>query len=432
MRLLAYTSPARGHLYPAVPILNALAARGHSISVCALAGELAQLAPLGIQATAIDPRIESIPIVDWRERSPLRAAGSVLRTFAERSELEVPDLQRAIERHEPDVLVVDINAWGAATVAEACGRPWAMYSPYLLPLRSREAPPFGPGLRPLGGPLGAVRDALVAKAIDSVFQRSAASLLNPLRARHGLPALEGFDDLLSRPPLLLSLTAEGFEYPRGDWPANVRLVGPMNWAPPLPAPAWIAELPDPLVLVTCSTELQRDKRLIRIALQTLPAMGMSAIATAAAHDPDEFEQGPRSRVARFVPHDPVLRRAACVICHGGLGITQKALSAGVPVVVVPFGRDQMETARRVELAGAGVRLSPRGLTTERLAAAVHAAVERRAGAERVSRAFASAGGPAAAAESIEALWEPQGGDSAGDKLRSPSADSPTSPVATQE
>jgi MGT family glycosyltransferase len=421
MRLLAYTSPARGHLYPVVPILGELVARGHRVHVCTMADELKQLAPLRIEASAIDPTIERIPIVDWRERSPRRAASSVLRTFAERAEHEAPDLERAIERHDPDVLVIDVNTWGAAAVAEASGRPWAVYSPYLLPLRSRDAPPFGPGLRPLGGPLGALRDALVGRAVDSVFQRAAMRMLNPLRARHGLAPLRDFDGLLRGAPLLLSLTAEGFEYPRGDWPASVRLVGPMNWNPPLlqaqRAPTWLAGLPDPLVLVTCSTELQRDKRLVRVALQALPAAGMSVLATAAAHDPSTFEAGPRSRVVRFAPHDALLERAACVVCHGGLGITQKALAAGVPVVVVPFGRDQMETARRVEHAQAGIRLSPRRLTPRRLLEAVRAAVERHAGAERVSRAFAGAGGPAAAADAIEALEATHGGDFVGDKIR---------------
>ncbi len=70
---------------------------------------------------------------------------------------------------------------------------------------------------------------------------------------------------------------------------------------------------------------------------------------------------------------------------------------------MPFGRDQLETARRVEVARAGVRLSPRGLTPERLLDAVRTALTRRAGAQRVSRAYAAAGGPAAAADAIEAL-----------------------------
>jgi UDP:flavonoid glycosyltransferase YjiC (YdhE family) len=280
-----------------------------------------------------------------------------------------------------------------------------VYSPFLLMLASRDAPPFGPGLRPLGGLLGQMRDTLVHRAGRRVIDRAVLPSINALRAQHDLPALGHFEELLKAPPLLLALTAEGFEYPRSDWPANVRLVGAINWSPPLPAPPWLGELSDPLVLVTCSTERQGDERLLHVALQSLPAAGMSVIATTAAHDPAQFQAPPGSKVVRFVPHDAVLDRAACVVCHGGMGITQKALAAGVPVVVVPFGRDQLETARRVEFAGAGVRLSPRRLTPGRLAEAVRIAIGRRADARKVADAFAAAGGPAAAAGAIEAITE---------------------------
>ncbi|HEY2570014.1 MAG TPA: hypothetical protein VGI27_01005, partial [Solirubrobacteraceae bacterium] len=92
MRLLAYTSPARGHLYPVTPIMATLAARGHDTHVVGLADELAHLEPLGIACSPIDPAIEAIEIVDWQERS-LRGAGlSALRTFARRSLHEAPDL----------------------------------------------------------------------------------------------------------------------------------------------------------------------------------------------------------------------------------------------------------------------------------------------------------------------------------------------------
>ena len=40
MKILAYTSPARGHLYPLVPILDELAGRGHRIAVRTLASEV--------------------------------------------------------------------------------------------------------------------------------------------------------------------------------------------------------------------------------------------------------------------------------------------------------------------------------------------------------------------------------------------------------
>jgi UDP:flavonoid glycosyltransferase YjiC (YdhE family) len=447
MKVLAYTSPARGHLYPVVPIMAELARRGHSATLYSLAGELKQLATLGIEGAAIDPAIEHIEIEDYRERSQLGAIRSVFRAFLKRSASEAPDLQQAISKHDPDMLLIDINCWGAATAAEASGRPWAMYSPYLLPLPSKDAPAYGPGLRPMGGPLGAMRDTLVNRVSERISFQSAMPRINALRSEHGLKTLARFDDLLAAPNLLLSLTAEGFEYPRGDWPSNVKLVGPMNWSPPFsgdphdrPArggaldegpvlkpppprpdpsephrpeppssqpptciPAWLDELADPLVLVTCSTELQRDKRLLHVALEALPTAGISVLGTTAAHDPAGFATAPGSKVVRFVSHDAVLGRAACVVCHGGLGITQKALAAEVPVVVVPFGRDQAETARRVELAKAGVRLSPRRLTPKRLLKAVHSAMECREGAQRVSRAYTAAGGASAAADAMEAI-----------------------------
>ena len=191
-----------------------------------------QLAPLGIEGAAIDPAIERIEIEDYRERSQLGAIRSVFRAFLKRSASEAPDLEQAIAKHDPDVLLIDINCWGAATVAEASGRPWAMYSPYLLPLPSKDAPAYGPGLRPLGGPLGAVRDTIVNRVSERISFQSTMPRINALRSEHGLHALARFDDLLAAPNLLLSLTAEGFEYPRSDWPANVKLVGPMNWSPP--------------------------------------------------------------------------------------------------------------------------------------------------------------------------------------------------------
>jgi MGT family glycosyltransferase len=410
MKLLAYTSPARGHLYPLVPILTELISRGHRADLCTLSSELDQLTALGIGVQPIDPAIEAIEIEDWRKRSLLGATQSVMRTFGARARLEGPDLARAIERDGPDALLIDVNCWGAAAVAEASGKPWAIYSPYLLPLASRDAPPFGLGLRPRTDKLGAIRDALARPFAGAAFDRMAMPAINRLRARQGLAQIAGgYDELLARAPLLLAMTAEGFEYPRSDWPANVRLIGAVNWAPPQAAPAWLDELGDPLVLVTCSTERQRDEQLIPAALEGLPAEGISVIATSAAHDPSAFHAPPGSRVVRFLAHDAVLARAACVVCHGGMGIVQKALAAGVPLVVVPVGRDQLETARRVEVAGAGVRLSPRRLTPQRLASAVRTAIERRAGPQRVSRAFASAGGARAAVDAIESIAADGGG-----------------------
>jgi len=403
MRLLAYTSPARGHLYPIVPILQELQRRGHEIALRTLASHVELTRSLGIDTGPVAERIERIELDDYKQRSQPAKGKRALSTFLARAEHEALDIAQAMRDHDAEAVLIDVNCWGAATAAESYGRPWAIYSPYLLPLPSRHVPPYGLGLRLMDGPLGATRDAIGSRIVSAVLDRTVMTALNPLRARHDLPALEHFSDLLARPPLLLALTAEGFEYPRRDWPENVRLVGAINWSPPQRAPTWLADMHDPLVLVTCSTERQCDERLVSVALQALPAAGISVIATTAAHDPETFRSPNGTKVVRFVPHDSVLKRAACVVCHGGMGITQKALAAEVPVVVVPFGRDQLETARRVEVAEAGVRLSPRRLTADRLTDAVRTAIGRRAGARRVSRAYTAAGGAAAAADAIEAI-----------------------------
>ncbi len=158
-----------------------------------------------------------------------------------------------------------------------------------------------------------------------------------------------------------------------------------------------------MVLVTASTDFQDDSRLIRSALEALADLPYLVVATTAAHDPAEFDPPANARVESFVPHGPLLRRAAATISHGGMGTTQKSLAAGVPVCVVPFMRDQFEVGRRVVHSGGGTMLPARRLRPERLRTAVEGAIARRRGAERVRDAFAAAGGADAAASALEGL-----------------------------
>ena len=203
--------------------------------------------------------------------------------------------------------------------------------------------------------------------------------------------------------MLLYLTAEPFEYPRADWPHSVRMVGPGIWDPPADPPDWLEKVERPLVLVTCSTEFQNDGRLAAAALEALRDEPVEVVVTTAGVDPTAFAAPGNARVVRFLPHHTILHRVTCVVCHGGMGITQKALAAGVPVCVVPFGRDQTEVAQHVVAARAGTRVPTAALRPERLRSAVRMAVTLKPGAERIARSFREAGGPAAAATVVEAL-----------------------------
>ena len=125
------------------------------------------------------------------------------------------------------------------------------------------------------------------------------------------------------------------------------------------------------------------------------------VATVPAGQPDDVSTPPNATVCRFVPHGAVLGRAVCAVTHGGMGATQKALARGVPVCVVPFGRDQFEVARRVEVARCGTRLPAKKLSAPRLRAKVRQAMTMADGARRVAAGFAATGGTARGADLFE-------------------------------
>lgn len=401
--VLLYTSPARGHLYPMMDVAMALKSAGHRVVVQTLSAERGHVEAEGLEHVALDPRIEALPLQDYEGSNPIDQLRRTLSRWVERSPVEVEDLRRTAAAVAADLLVVDANALGAAAAAEADGRPWAMFLPYCLPVPSRDAPAFGPGFPPPEGWLGRLRDTFVW-FVQREAARGPLAPLAALRADLGVSPLRGLPDLFTRAPLLLHRTAEPFEYPRSDWPPSVRAVGPGLWAPPAESPDWLHDLPRPRVLVSVSTELQEDGAIIDTALAAFADEPGSLIVTTAALDPARFTApNARVRITRFLSHAAVIPHVHLVVTHGGMGITQRALAAGVPLCVVPWGRDQLESGRRVEVAEAGVLLPRAKLAPAQLRAAARTALGRREGAERIARAFAAAGGAGRAVELLEAM-----------------------------
>jgi MGT family glycosyltransferase len=360
-------------------VLLEIQRRGHAVSLATLSGEVERMSALGLDAHAITPAIEAVALDDWGALTPIGALDRAVSTFVARAEHEIEDFGAAVARERPDLVLVDFNCWGAAGAAERSGLPWALFMPYFLPWRLRGLPPFGPGLAPRTDWLGRLRDAVVGRFIFGVMNRNLPAL-NAVRERVGLSPLAHMTDQGRSAPRIVYYTAEPFDYASPDRPPNVVPVGPCVWEPGANPPEWLASVTKPLVLVTCSTEFQDDAKLIDVALDALADEDVFVVATTAAVDPDRFRPPPNARVERFVPHGAILPRATAVICHGGMGVTQKALAAGVPVCVVPFGRDQLEVARHVEVAAAGTRVLPKKLTPGRLRLAVRRARECKPGA----------------------------------------------------
>ena len=129
------------------------------------------------------------------------------------------------------------------------------------------------------------------------------------------------------------------------------MIGPCEFDPPVDAEPWLDDIGEPIILVTTSSDRQADENLVRVAIEALADEPVHVVATFPCGVPHGLALPANATVTEFIPHGRVLDRAVCAITHGGMGITQKALARGVPVCVVPHGRDQFEVARRVEVSG---------------------------------------------------------------------------------
>lgn len=400
--ILAYGSPSLGHLFPIGALLHELARRGHQVHLRTMAAEVTSMRKVGLLAEPVDPRIEAIAGQDWLACNALGVLKMSIDVLCRRAVLEVDDLNAAIDVVEPDVLIVDANCWGAMSMADAGGIPWLVFSPFTPYLRSRGVPPFGPGLRPLPGLIGDIRDASMRPFATHLFDRRMLPRINAIRAELGVPRVRSVDEFFRRAPLLLAVGGEPFDYPHPGWGDAVHLIGACVFEPtPATAPEWLVVIDQPIILVSTSSIKQADSILGRTALEALAGEPVHVVATFPAGVPPDLPRPANATVCQFAPHDAVLDRAVCAITHGGMGATVKALDRGVPVCVVPFARDQAEVARRVQVARCGTRLPAKKLTAARLLAKVRTAMTMTEGARRVAAGFTATGGVTRGADLIE-------------------------------
>jgi MGT family glycosyltransferase len=392
-RFLIYTSPAAGHVFPLIPGLLELKRRGHQVHLRTGPDLLDTVRPAGLEASPVAPEVVGIEPTDFRARTDAARLHSGQTDLIKRGRYDGPDLADAIATFRPEVVLVDSIAYGALSTAEASGLPTGLLLPSVLPWPGRGIPPYGLGLKPGRGPLTRVRDAVLWKVVERMFAKAMLPGLNELRGELGLAPFRSPLDQYTAVDAVIVMTGEPLEYPRADQPRHFTFVGAQPWDPPTDRPAWLDEPGDPWVLVTCSTDYQGDEQLARVAVEALRDEPVRVLLTLAdAYDGAGLSTAGNVRVERFVPHGHVLPECAVVVCHGGFGIVSKAMSAGVPTVVVPFGRDQPEIARRVTEARAGVSLAPKRLDPDRLRRAVAEARELAPSAQHAAGVLREHGG----------------------------------------
>jgi UDP:flavonoid glycosyltransferase YjiC (YdhE family) len=386
LRLLLGAFGDPGHAFPMLALGEALVARGHDVALQTWRRWEPDAVAAGMEFSPA-PEYHVFPTLE----APLTPYAAAVRAARETRPL--------VQGFAPDVAVSDILTPAPALAAELEGVPVATLVPHLFPHLPPGFSPYSIGARlprtAVGRALWRATDRLVAHGLERGRRE-----YNDCRARLGLPPLPYVHTGISR-SLALVATLPQLEYPR-DWPAWLRVVGPLLWEPPSAA----VEPPPgdgPVVLVAPSTAQDPSHVLLRAALEGLAREPVRVIATWNGREPAPEVPVPANAVlVPWLSYSRTMPSCDLVVTHGGHGTLMRALACRCPVVVSPAGGDMAENAARVDWAGLGVRLPRRLCTPRGMQLAVRRALARpRERVDAVARWIATHDARARACEEIE-------------------------------
>lgn len=320
MRVLFVTRPFLGHLYPMIPLAQALQRDGHSVAIASTEQFLPEIERTHIDAVpaGLDPRRPPHP-----DDSPAPGYGErVIRS-------KVEDILTHAEHAPVDLLVREPTDFAAIFAAEK------LHVPHVTLGRSQFLTPAHWGSA-VGNSLAAVRRGL---SLDPDPQ---------------LTSLFG--------SCYLDAVPAWFQPPGLSLPRNRIEVGHESYDNPTSSPSRDLEsLMQPDIYVTFGTVYNRDATMMRTVLAGISGLRRHVLCTVGpGQTPEALVPQPMDGVTvlDYVPQSTVLPGCSLVVCHGGYSTVMGAISAGVPLVLIPRGSDHFANAKRCEELGVGVAIQP--------------------------------------------------------------------------
>lgn len=205
------------------------------------------------------------------------------------------------------------------------------------------------------------------------FRQALLSILNPFRARYGLPPIgDPIHKDANSPQLALYAISKYFRSPDADWPEHYHVTGfyflDEKQQEPDRRLTEFLEAGEPPVAITFSSVAHEDPQaLTALLLEAIESAGCRAIIQRGWSGLAKGEMPSHVCAVDFVQHTWLFPRAACVVHHGGAGTTASAIRAGTPAVIVPYVGDQPlwgQLARQLGCASSVIphsELTPAGL-----------------------------------------------------------------------
>jgi len=369
--LIAALSPT-GHISPLLSIAQDLVARGDRVTVMTGAVHADAVRAVGAQLHSLPAQADfdesSFDSSTRGKTSKVKALNlAIIRLFLAPMPSQAAELRVALAATRFDVIIADYGFFGVIPLllGDPAARPPILhYTPTPLMLSSRDTAPNGMGLQPGVGWLSRLRNRALTLVSHKVILRECHRATNRMLEGLGVRRLPVFLlDVGVLADRLIVPTVPSFEYPRSDLASNVRFVGAVHPQPTrgYVRPAWWSELDSgrPVIHVTQGTVDNEDmSRLIEPTIEALAEEDVTLVVSTGGRDVGELGVLPANAfVAEFIPHDMLLLKVDVMVTNGGYGAVQRAVSAGVPLVVAGSTEDKPEVAARVAWSGAGINLA---------------------------------------------------------------------------
>jgi rhamnosyltransferase subunit B len=304
-------------------------------------------------------------------------------------------------------VVVSSNAFGAAEpLAEAQRLRLVRLLLFPVRIRSLISPPWPLGARALGPD----RETFLNVKLPALYRATdthpaVLARINQVRAQVGLAPVSSAEQERNRPATQAAMFPEWFGMPASDWPELEFLGFPLPSSAPLPAPVqeFLARCPRPLVFTT-GTGFAHPEKFFEAAARCCAELDRPGIFLSHFLPIERRRLGERIAHFDYVELEALLRHAALIVHHGGMGTTARALQAGIPQIISPMAFDQPDNGHRVEVLGAGRVVARERLDSQTLSTAVRELLGDAEIGSRLSRYRAALASPRAverAADLIE-------------------------------
>ena len=385
--IIIATVPIHGHVTPLLAVARHLVERGDRVRFLTgsrfarvVEASGAEHLPLPAEADFDDRR-------DWDaifpERASLKGAKAIAfdieHVFVRPGRPQHDAVMSAHAAEPADAVLTDPAFAGGAFLL---GHPLGVRPPLImcgvlpLTISSRDTAPYGMGITPFPGPLGRLRNAVLAGLTGKLFASINKIADDMFRDLHQRPAPFPVLDWPRSAEAIVQFTVADFEYPRSDAPATLYFAGPISASgSQAPLPTWWPELDGsrPVVHVTQGTVANRDYRqIIAPTLQALADDDVLVVVSTGGRPLDTLPALPaNARAAEFLPYDELLPRTDLYVTNSGYGGVQYALRYGVPIVATSGHEDKPEVAARVAWSGVGRRLNTETPSPAAVRRAIH-------------------------------------------------------------